>query len=124
MSITTHEPSFDWSQAASLLGDDPGAVADDMAEIVAELIDSGHLHLQQLKGKKPETDRKAISALAHNLRGSLLNFGFTEVGNILLKIERGDYVDAEFASLVEQTDKVFELSKKMLAGRYPTLKLS
>ena len=121
---STNEPSFDWSQAASLLGDDPSLVADDMAEIVAELIDSGYAHLQELKEKNPSTDRKTIAAQAHQLRGSLLNFGFTEVGGILLKIVKGDFADADYPALIDQTEKVFAASKKLLAGRYPTLKLS
>lgn len=121
---STNEPSFDWSQAASLLGDDPNLVADDMAEIVTELIESGYSHLQELKGKNADADRKAISAQAHQLRGSLLNFGFTEVGTILLKIEKGDYTTPEYPALIDQTEKVFAESKKMLAARYPSLKLS
>src|SRR5882724_408468 len=68
-------PAFDWSQASSLLGDDPEAVAEDMAEIVRELIASADAQFQELKGKKCESERQAISALAHQLRGSLLNFG-------------------------------------------------
>ena len=88
---TTNEPAFDWSQASSLLGDDPSQVADDMAEIVRELVEGADVQFQELKMKNAETDRKAISALAHGLRGCLLNFGFTEVGAILVQVEKGTY---------------------------------
>ena len=48
----TKEPEFDWSQAASLLGDDSSQVADDMAEIVRELVDSAEVQFQELRAKK------------------------------------------------------------------------
>ena len=77
---TTNEPRFDWAQAASLLGDDPNQVADDMAEIVRELVESAEVQFKELKAKKIETERKEVASLAHQLRGCLLNFGFEEVG--------------------------------------------
>ena len=43
-------PEFDWSQAESLLGEDPHAVPEDMAEIVLELIDGSKDRFQELKG--------------------------------------------------------------------------
>lgn len=122
--MSIHEPSFDWSQAASLLGDDPTQVADDMADIVVELIQGANLHLQELKKKNPETDRKAIASEAHQLRGSLLNFGFTEVGAILLKIEKNEYESGDYLTMLDQTEEVFAASKKMLVARYPSITLA
>jgi HPt (histidine-containing phosphotransfer) domain-containing protein len=119
----TDEPQFDWSQAASLLGDDPGQVPEDMVEIVQELIESANQHLQELKQKNIETDRKAIGSQAHQLRGSLLNFGFVEVGSILLQVEKGTYPATEYAALITQAEKTFVASKKLLSERYPSLKL-
>ena len=120
----TDEPEFDWSQAASLLGDDPSQVPEDMVEIVRELIESVNQHLQELKNKNIETERKAIGAQAHQLRGSLLNFGFVEVGAILLQVEKGVYPASEYPVLVSQAENAFLASKKLLGERYPSLKLS
>ncbi|MCE0482649.1 MAG: Hpt domain-containing protein [Methylacidiphilales bacterium] len=118
------EPAFDWVQAASLLGDDPQQVPDDMAEIVRELVDGATQQFQELKAKNAGTDRKEISSLAHQLRGCLLNFGFTEVGAILLHIEGSGYATNEYPGLVDDAAEVFVASKKLLANRYPTLNLS
>jgi len=120
----TNEPDFDWSQAASLLGDDPNEVAEDMVEIVVELIENADKQFQELKAKKAETERKAISSQAHQLRGSLLNFGFIDVGTILLKIEKEDYPPGDYPALIDRAEKVFVASKKLLAGHYPSLRLS
>jgi HPt (histidine-containing phosphotransfer) domain-containing protein len=116
-----NEPAFDWSQAASLLGDDPNAVDEDMAGIVRELVEGADAQFQELKSKSPETDAKSISSVAHGLRGCLLNFGFTEVGSILVQIEKGTYPPAEYADRVNQAQSVFIASKKLLAERYPSL---
>ena len=120
----TQEPSFDWSQAASLLGDDPNAVEADMAAIVRELVEGADVQFQELKLKNAETDRKAISSLAHGLRGCLLNFGFTEVGGLLMQIEKGSFLAGEYLDRIDQAQAVFVTSKKMLATRYPSLGLS
>ena len=119
-----NEPAFDWSQAESLLGDDPQGVAEDMAAIVIELIESGNSHLLDLKKRDPATERKAIASLAHQLRGSLLNFGFCAVGGILLKIEKGDYADSEYQNLLDEAQMIFVQSIKMLGERYPSIKLA
>jgi len=95
---TTNEPDFDWSQAASLLGDNPDAVEADM-------------------------DQKTISSLAHALRGCLLNFGFTEVGGLLLQIEKGAYPAGEYLDRINQAHEVFVVSKKLLAAHYPSIGL-
>ncbi len=117
------EPEFDWSQAASLLGDDPNQVAPDMAEIAVEMISSSEQHLQELRLKDAATARREIGAQAHQLRGSLLNFGFVAVGKILLKIEKDDYSPADYPAMVDDAEKAFVASKKLLAARYPSLKL-
>ena len=119
-----NEPTFDWSQAESLLGDDPQGVAEDMAAIVIELIESGNTHLMELKKRDPATERKAISSQAHQLRGSLLNFGFCAVGGILLKIEKGDYADSEYQDLLDDAQLIFVKSIKLLGTRYPSIKLT
>jgi len=119
----TDEPAFDWSQAASLLGDDPNAVEEEMAVIVRELVEGAEVQFQQLKLKNAETDRKAISSLAHGLRGCLLNFGFTEVGTILMQVEKGAYQSGEYLNLIDQAHAVFIVSKKLLAARYPSIGL-
>ena len=91
------EPAFDWDQASSLLGEDPNVVDPEMAAIARELVDGAEVQFAELKTKNTDTDRKGISSLAHALRGCLLNFGFTEVGTILMDIEKGPpYTDAEF----------------------------
>jgi len=120
----SNEPSFDWTQAASLLGDDPQQVSEDMVDIVGELIESANGHFEELKKKNPETERKNISSLAHQLRGSLLNFGFTDVGTHLLRLEKENFPAAEYAAMLCETEKVFAASKKLLAARYPSLRLS
>jgi len=120
----TQEPDFDWSQAASLLGDDPDAVEADMAAIVRELVEGAEVQFQELRLKNAETDRKAISSLAHALRGCLLNFGFTEVGALLFHVEKGAYPAGEYLDRIDQAQAVFVTSKKMLAARYPSLGLS
>jgi HPt (histidine-containing phosphotransfer) domain-containing protein len=114
------DPAFDWSQAASLLGDDPQQVDSEMGAIVLELIATSEIRLQELKALDP-ADPKPISALAHQLRGSLLNFGYTEVGRILQKIESKDYQPAEFVSVAEEAISVFHASNKLMADRYPSL---
>jgi HPt (histidine-containing phosphotransfer) domain-containing protein len=120
----TQEPAFDWAQAASLLGDDPNAVEADMAAIVRELVEGADVQFQELKLKNAETDRKTISSLAHGLRGCLLNFGFTEVGGLLMHIEKGDYPAGEYLDRINQAQAVFVASKKLLAARDPSLGLS
>lgn len=119
-----NEPDFDWTQAASLLGDDPNEVADDMAAIVQELVEGSDIQFEELKAKNAETERKAIASQAHQLRGCLLNFGFSEVGAILMQIEKGDYTQNEYPILVDNARRVFAISKKMLATRYPSIRLS
>ena len=120
----TGEPEFDWSQAASLLGDEPSQVPEDMVEIVQELIENANQQFQELKQKNIETDRKAIGSQAHQLRGSLLNFGFVEVGTILLLVEKGEYPAGEYPVLTSRAENAFEASKKLLSARYPSLKLA
>jgi HPt (histidine-containing phosphotransfer) domain-containing protein len=120
----THEPAFDWSQAASLLGDDPNEVDQEMAAIVRELVEGADVQFQELKLKNAETDRKTISSLAHALRGCLLNFGFTEVGGLLLHVEKGTYLAGEYLDRINQAQAVFVASKNLLATRYPSLGLS
>lgn len=118
------EPKFDWSQAASLLGDDPNLVAEDMADIVRELVESAETQFQELKEKKIESERKEVGSLAHQLRGCLLNFGFEEVGSQLLHIEKGEYSPAEYPDLLAKSYTAFLASRKMLGKRYPTLRVS
>ena len=120
----TNEPDFDWSQAASLLGDDPNQVAEDMAAIVRELVEGADGQFKELKSKNAETDRKAIASLAHQLRGCLLNFGFAEVGTVLLQIEKGTYAASEYGGLIDKAQATFVTSKKMLAAHYPSLGLA
>ena len=115
----TNEPAFDWSQASSLLGDNPNEVEPEMAAIARELVEGADVQFADLKALNPETDRKAISAQAHGLRGCLLNFGFTEVGSILVKIEKEPFASADYSQLVAQAEAVFVASKKLLAERYP-----
>jgi HPt (histidine-containing phosphotransfer) domain-containing protein len=117
----TDEPDFDWSQAASLLGDDPNVVEEDMVAIVRELVEGADVQFKELKSKNPETERKSISSLAHALRGCLLNFGFTAVGAILVQIEKGSYANEEYAARVDSAEAVFVASKKLLVARYPVL---
>jgi HPt (histidine-containing phosphotransfer) domain-containing protein len=118
---TTNEPEFDWSQAASLLGEDPNVVDPDMVAIVRELVEGADAQFAELKSKKPETDAKSISSVAHGLRGCLLNFGFTEVGGILMQIEKGTYPPGEYQARIDQAQVVFIKSKQILAERYPAV---
>ena len=120
----SQEPAFDWAQAASLLGDNPNEVDPEMAAIARELVEGGDAQFDELASKNAETDRKTIGSLAHGLRGCLLNFGFTEVGTLLLQIEKGTYAPAEFPALLEQARAVFIASRKLLAERYPGIGLS
>jgi HPt (histidine-containing phosphotransfer) domain-containing protein len=119
----TQEPAFDWSQASSLLGDNPDEVEADMAAIVRELVEGAEVQFEELRLKSAETDPKAVSSLAHGLRGCLLNFGFTEVGGLLLHVEKGSYPAAEYLDRINQAHAVFIASKKLLAARYPSLGL-
>jgi HPt (histidine-containing phosphotransfer) domain-containing protein len=114
------DPAFDWSQAASLLGDDPAHVDPDMGAIILELISTSETRLQELKGLDP-ADPKAISSLAHQLRGSLLNFGYTDVGRVLQRIESKEYEPATFPAMVDEAVGLFHASNKLLAARYPSL---
>ena len=118
------EPAFDWSQAASLLGEDPNQVSEDMAAIVLELVESSTERLQELKAMNAETELPAIRSLAHQLRGSLLNFGFTAVGLVLLDIEKKEYPAAAFPGMADEAIAVFGTSKQLLGKRYPTLKIA
>ena len=118
------EPAFDWSQAASLLGDNPNEVEADMAAIVQELVEGAEAQFQELKQKNAETDPKTVSSLAHGLRGCLLNFGFTEVGTLLLHVEKGTYPAGEYLDRINQAHAVFIASHKLLAARYPSIGLS
>ena len=81
------------------------------------------MQFQELKMKNAETDRKSISSLAHALRGCLLNFGFTEVGGILMHVEKGVYPAGEYLGLIDKAEAVFVVSKKLLAERYPCIGL-
>jgi hypothetical protein len=117
----TQEPAFDWAQASSLLGDDPNAVDAEMAAIVRELVEGADVQFKELKSKDVEADRKGISSLAHALRGCLLNFGFTEVGGLLLHVEKGTYPAGEYMDRINQAEAVFVASKKLLAVRYPSI---
>jgi len=120
----TPEPAFDWAQAASLLGDNPNEVDGEMSAIVRELVEGADVQFQELKLKNTETEGKAISSLAHGLRGCLLNFGFTEVGGLLMHIEKGTYPAGEYLERIDQAQAVFVASKEALAARYPSLGLS
>ena len=118
---SSEEPAFDWSQAESLLGDNPNQVEPDMAAIVLELVGSADGQFTELAGKNFATDQKTVSSLAHALRGCLLNFGFTEVGTILQYIEKGPCTAEEFPAKLEEARQAFLTSKAMLAARYPSL---
>lgn len=119
MSVPT-EPAFDWAQASSLLGDDPNQVDPDMAQIARELVEGAEVQFAEMKAKNADEDRKGISSVAHALRGCLLNFGFTEVGTILVDIEKGPpFTDAEYRGKLDRAYQTFLVSKKMLAERYP-----
>jgi HPt (histidine-containing phosphotransfer) domain-containing protein len=117
-------PEFDWSQAESLLGEDPNDVPPDMAEIVLELVQGSKERFQELKRLQPATERVAISSQAHQLRGSLLNFGFIGVGTLLYEVEKKDYAEADYFGLVEKAETAFHESLKLLAERYSSLRLS
>ena len=118
----TEGPAFDWAQAASLLGDDPNNVDGEMAAIARELVEGAEVQFAEMKAKNADTDRKGVSSTAHALRGCLLNFGFTEVGTILMDIEKGPpYTDAEYRQKLEKAYATFLASKKMLSERYPSV---
>ncbi|MEJ0001140.1 MAG: hypothetical protein WDO13_19460 [Verrucomicrobiota bacterium] len=118
------EPAFDWAQAASLLGDDPNHVEPDMAAIVRELVEGSEGQFAELKSKDFATEQKAVSALAHALRGCLLNFGFSEVGAILQYIEKGPCTAAEYPKKLAEAQVAFVASRKLLAARYPSVGIS
>jgi HPt (histidine-containing phosphotransfer) domain-containing protein len=115
-----NEPAFDWSQAESLLGDNPQQVDPEMAAIILELISSSETKFTELKALDP-AEQKPISGLAHQLRGSLLNFGYTDVGKILHKIEYKEFEPGGLAPLMDQAVETFHASNKLLAARYPVL---
>jgi hypothetical protein len=115
------EPAFDWSQAASLLGEDPNQVDPEMAAIALELVQGADGQFAELKSKDFATDQRTVSSLAHALRGCLLNFGFTEVGGILQYIEKGPCTAAEFPDKLEEARTAFLASKKLLGERYPSV---
>jgi hypothetical protein len=119
--MSTSEPAFDWSQAASLLGEDPNNVEPDMAAIVLELVGGAGPQFDELASKDFATDQKTVSSLAHALRGCLLNFGFTEVGGVLQYIEKGPCTAEEFPVKLQEAREAFEASKKLLAERYPSV---
>lgn len=121
---TSNEPIFDWAQASSLLGDDPNHVDDEMVSIVLELIEDTESEFKILRAKNPVTERKEIGSQAHQLRGSLLNFGFTSVGAALLQLEKGSWEPDEYSSRLDQIWTNFLASKQLLAERYPSLNLS
>ena len=118
------QPDFDWSQAESLLGEDPTQVPQDMADIVVELVEGSRGRFQELAGFDPKTERVKIGAQAHQLRGSLLNFGFTGVGAILFDIEKKEYPPEDYSGMVSASEEAFQASLKMLSERYPTLRLA
>jgi len=95
-----------------------------MAAIVRELVEGAESQFNELKMKSAAVERKSISSLAHQLRGCLLNFGFTAVGNILIQIEKGSYTADEYHGLIDKAEADFVASKKMLATRYPSAGLS
>ena len=115
------EPAFDWSQASSLLGDNPNEVDPDMAGIVKELVQQADVQFADLKALNPDSQRKEIGSQAHGLRGCLLNFGFTEVGGILLLVEKGPFESADYLGHIAKAEEVFIASKKLLSERYPGL---
>lgn len=117
-------PEFDWSQAESLLGDDPENVPQDMADIVLELVQSAEERFKELKALNPDSDRPAISAMAHQLRGSLLNFGYVEVGTLLYDVEKKDYGSPDYPMMVQKAETAFVASNKLLGGRYPSLRFA
>jgi hypothetical protein len=118
---TPEEPAFDWSQASSLLGDDPQNVVPDMAAIVLELVQSADGQFAELAAVDFAADKKTACSLAHALRGCLLNFGFTGVGSILHYIEKGPCTAEEFPVKMKEAYAAFLASKQMLAARYPSI---
>jgi hypothetical protein len=119
-----NEPAFDWSQAESLLGDNPNQVDPEMGAIILELISSSETRLQELKAMDPAVDPKPVSGLAHQLRGSLLNFGYTDAGKALHKIEYKEYAEGAFGSTMDEAISLFHASNKLLAEKYPVLGIS
>ena len=115
------EPAFDWSQAESLLGENPNQVDPDMAAIILELIETSETRLLELKGMNPAADPKPVSGLAHQLRGSLLNFGYTDAGKALHKIEYKEYAEGDFSATCDEAIDLFHASNKLLAAKYPVL---
>ncbi len=117
------QPEFDWSQAESLLGEDPNGVPPDMAEIMIELVQSANERFAELETLDPAASRREIGAAAHQLRGSLLNFGFASVGAVLLDIEKKEYPITDYLNLLARAKSVFRESLKLVAARYPSLHL-
>jgi hypothetical protein len=120
----SESPEFDWPQAESLLGEDPQSVPPEIAEIVVELEQSAKERFAELKTLDPASARTVIGGVAHQLRGSLLNFGFVGVGAILLDIEKKEYPAADYQGLVANAEKVFHESMQLLVARYPSLRSS
>jgi HPt (histidine-containing phosphotransfer) domain-containing protein len=123
-SIMSNEPDFDWSQASSLLGEDPQNVPEEMAAIVQELVETTTMRFQELKAKDLTASLKEIRGLAHQLRGSLLNFGFTGVAAVLWKMEKTDYTPEEYHAMLAEAETLFAASTKMLTEHYPSLRFS
>ena len=117
-------PEFDWSQAESLLGEDPNNVPDDMAEIVTELVEGSKKRFEDIAKLDPKKDRAEIGGQAHQLRGSLLNFGFVGVGHLLYDIEKKEYSPEDYPGMVAAADGAFQASLKILGERYPKLRLA
>jgi HPt (histidine-containing phosphotransfer) domain-containing protein len=117
------QPEFDWSQAESLLGEDAENVPEEMAEIVRELVEGSKKRFAEMAKLDPGSDRAEIGSQAHQLRGSLLNFGFVGVGDLLYDIEKKECSPQDYPGLVAAADRAFRDSLKILGERYPKLRL-
>lgn len=116
------ESLIDWAQAESLLGGSQTRIEPEMAEIFLLLKSNTEQSLTELAAYSPVTHLPEIRALAHRLRGSLLNFGFIGVAQDLARLEREEVVETEYPSVVEKIIGLFQESIRQFEQRYPGLR--
>lgn len=114
---------IDWNQASALLGPVGEPVSSEMNELFREMeayVLEGFQELAKADLKTPESIT-SVTKRAHQLRGSMLNFGFTGTASILLSVETQKHTPKEITALIKSAKESFISTAASIRASYPDI---
>ncbi len=116
-------PFVDHDLAAELFGAHEGGSAQQIGEMVRDLVRSARAELDELGTVAIEGTRERIAARLHRVAGTIVNFAFARAGWDLRRLEaRINEVEPDaFRASIGEAREHFETGVRELAARYPAL---